>query len=359
MSKPYAYLGGYMSGSPTPEYPITNGRVYDIFNTASEDGANVRYETGSTAAQLFPTYSIEKLGIYKFETNFKITSLMSGSGRSGSYIFNIYHNNDLIYSTQSSHTASSETFESRFREFNIVASTANILCAPDDIIVPQLFVTGTSVDGNFTASLSPGVFFNTAVLAANTYTLLYNSASSGYKPYISGSTSAGKGRPFDVIVLSEELTNTLDSVIFRPDVISGSIGTSSLYGKYGDVDYDFSLNPYDFFTFRATNQSGISQYFEYVIQGTEIIDNKLHIALNDNMPGFLAIPVYTTSSFDEVVFLKRIKDETAVYLAFNKREGDTSYGLIIPNNIHPDVIDNIDNITRETNTKLIETSGEQ
>jgi hypothetical protein len=41
-------------------------------------------------------------------------------------------------------------------------------------------------------------------------------------------------------------------------------------------------------------------------------------------------------------------------LSFIKPDGETSLGLIIPNDIHPDVLNNIDIITKEVKQKLID-----
>jgi hypothetical protein len=41
-------------------------------------------------------------------------------------------------------------------------------------------------------------------------------------------------------------------------------------------------------------------------------------------------------------------------LTFPKRDGDTSYGFVIPSNIAPDVLDNIDTITKEVKQKLLQ-----
>jgi hypothetical protein len=54
-----------------------------------------------------------------------------------------------------------------------------------------------------------------------------------------------------------------------------------------------------------------------------------------------------------VLFLKKLPDETNMYLNFKKRPGKTSYGLVIPQNIDPAVMQNIDEISKEIQTKLL------
>jgi hypothetical protein len=62
------------------------------------------------------------------------------------------------------------------------------------------------------------------------------------------------------------------------------------------------------------------------------------------------LPYYKVKRF---LILSRIKDETSAYLTFRKREGSTSYGFIIPQNIAADVLANINIITREVKQKLL------
>mgnify|MGYP000486165205 FL=1 len=47
-------------------------------------------------------------------------------------------------------------------------------------------------------------------------------------------------------------------------------------------------------------------------------------------------------------------NENNIILSFIKPDNETSLGLIIPNDIHPDVLDNIDAITKELKQKLID-----
>jgi hypothetical protein len=57
--------------------------------------------------------------------------------------------------------------------------------------------------------------------------------------------------------------------------------------------------------------------------------------------------------------LKKNKDETNILLTFTKLFGNPSFGFVIPDNIHPDVLNSIDTITKEVKQKLLEngTSG--
>jgi cold shock CspA family protein len=58
-------------------------------------------------------------------------------------------------------------------------------------------------------------------------------------------------------------------------------------------------------------------------------------------------------TYKRFLILSRKVDETNVILSFTKREGKTSYGFLIPENLSPDVLANIDTITREVKQKLL------
>ena len=60
-----------------------------------------------------------------------------------------------------------------------------------------------------------------------------------------------------------------------------------------------------------------------------------------------------SSSYQSFLVLKRVEDETSAFLTFPKRDGKTSYGFAIPQNLATDVLDNIDTITKEVKQKLL------
>jgi hypothetical protein len=146
--------------------------------------------------------------------------------------------------------------------------------------------------------------------------------------------------------------------IFLPTFVSGStIYTSSLYSRYGDVDYAFQLNTYDIFS--AYDISG--SYFETRIASIQpassATNNQVILNFTDNIPlsirGQLEGLAVNSNKPAQFLFLKRIEDETNTYLKFNKRPGQTSYGFLIPENLSSDVLANIDTITKQVKQKLV------
>ena len=59
------------------------------------------------------------------------------------------------------------------------------------------------------------------------------------------------------------------------------------------------------------------------------------------------------NTLNKFLILTRIKDETNASIIYKKRSGKTSYGFILPDNLSPEVLANIDTITREVKQKLI------
>jgi hypothetical protein len=61
----------------------------------------------------------------------------------------------------------------------------------------------------------------------------------------------------------------------------------------------------------------------------------------------------STNQLKRFLLLSRISDETNVILSFIRREGKSSYGFLIPEDISSNVINNIDTITKEVKQKLL------
>ena len=156
------------------------------------------------------------------------------------------------------------------------------------------------------------------------------------------------------ITLNTQLTSFLGyNFVPLPPTGSG-LAQHSLYPTYGDVDYAFVPGYYDIIVHHNTS----GQVSEYRILNTRTVNSKLVL---DISPAFdnsaKANDFEDPSKYTKILFLKRLKDETNTIINFIKRDGKTSYGFIIPDDIHPDIFTNIDKITREVKTKMIEGGG--
>jgi hypothetical protein len=124
-----------------------------------------------------------------------------------------------------------------------------------------------------------------------------------------------------------------------------SFSTSNLYDSYGPVNYPFQLEIGDTIILTQNTGSLVSEY--YVTSINQSPGGEVSFAVKPPFPESIGSTLYSS------VFLRKIKDETNVILKFKKPLGDTSYGFIIPENLHPDVLANIDTITKEVKQKLL------
>jgi len=214
-----------------------------------------------------------------------------------------------------------------------------------DKLTFKLVLKGATTD-NFTASLSEGSLTINSLAAATGYASTecpyFDSAS------ISASAAAGQG---STITFSTGLSNFYNSGYqFVPNPLTGS--QNSLYSIYGDVDYPFSIKPYDIVLTYLSDGT----YIESRILQVSSLNNLIQIQLDTQLSNLYRSDL-SSGSYQRFLLLTRIEDETNAYLTFPKRAGQTSYGLVIPSNIHPDVLANIDAITENVKRRLIE-SGE-
>jgi hypothetical protein len=160
-------------------------------------------------------------------------------------------------------------------------------------------------------------------------------------PFISGSSS-------NTLLFNRSLTGFKD-YLFLP---SGSGFTQNVLWKdYNDALFTFSPKEGDLIMLYYGNGNS---YFESEISNVNIINNQLALQLYTPLPSVLNKSAYSNSDINKFLILTKIKDEANILLQFDKKDGETSIGFIIPNNIHPEVLDNIDTITKEVKQKLID-----
>ena len=229
--------------------------------------------------------------------------------------------------------------------FNLNIPTTNLTVGEN--IVFKLYNSSPPSSANFTASLNADASLVVSSLATST----------GYSTVTTGSANINAGGFFDSasiadtgsndIVFSQALSGFWDNnYIFVPNPLSGSIST--LYDEYGDVDYPFTINPNDIALIYLSDGTYIETRILNVYKQSGLIRLSLDISLSTTLKSELASQIYK-----RFLILSRRPDETNVILSFTKREGKTSYGFLIPENLSPDVLANIDTITREVKQKLL------
>ncbi len=212
----------------------------------------------------------------------------------------------------------------------------------------------STITNNFTASFStPGELRNN--LTSNTYGDTVFATGSVADSFISNVTTSSINSGIDTLVFNEGLS-AFNNYTFIPN--TGSQDQSIiLYNKYGNVNDVFNPTVGDIV---VTSWAG--QSTEFNISNVFNSGSYKCLTLDRNIPNSLVNKIRdvgdtTTAGMDEFILLKKNKDETNLLVTFDKETGNTSYGFIIPDNIHPDILSNIDVITKEVKQKLIENSN--
>ena len=223
--------------------------------------------------------------------------------------------------------------------FNIDKGTNNadyvsLNSATADKLTFQLRLLGIS-NNNYTASLDTGNL-SVGSLALST----------GYStidcPFISGSNT-------NSITFKSTLSSFYNNrYIFTPNPLSGS--KSILYDTYKDVDYTFDPKENDIVVLYLSDNS----ILEYIISRVSVnpTTNELTLHFNEEL-SVTTISDLTNNNYRRFLLLSRRKDETNVVLNFIKRDGKSSNGFLIPENISQTVLDNIDVITKEVKQKIL------
>ena len=228
--------------------------------------------------------------------------------------------------------------------------TANIpsvsLTAGEALVFKFQNTSATSL--SFNAYLDDQASLKVSSLAASTG---YSSVSLSSEFFHSASM-ANTGSNTTDIVFSAALSGFWNNnYIFVPNPVTGSF--NSLYSgsvAYGDVDYNFSPNPpcYDIVLVYLEDNTYIEARVLREYLSGSFLRLTLDITLSPSLRTALANKTYT-----RFLFLSRRADETNVITTFTKRDGATSYGFLIPQDLSKNVLDNIDVITKEVKQKLL------
>ena len=220
--------------------------------------------------------------------------------------------------------------------FNINVPSTN-LNAGEKLIFK--FQMNGNTTNNFTASIGVGNLKVNSLAASVGYTTTPLQFFSG-----SGTINANE------IVMSTGVSGFYGGqYIFVPNPTGGT--QNSLYdgtANYGDVDYPFLIQPFDIAILYLSDGT----FIETRILKADTSSGKLVLTLDTNLSNTIRQELqYKT--YTRFLILSRRQDETNVILSFTKREGKTSYGFLIPENISPSVLDNIDAITSQSKQKLL------
>jgi len=233
--------------------------------------------------------------------------------------------------------------------FNIITTIPQ--CAPGDEITVEFISNYGATSNNYTASVSIGslTFDQQATTLGN-----YPYATSSVNTFISGTVGN------NTIIFNQSLSSFYQNYQQVPFFISGSVGnevpiSSSLYNRYGDVLYPFDPQFGDRIVLNATN--GQSQIVTvYQAQPTQVngVTTKLAVVVVPDLDYVFTTSVSNISTF---LLVKRVKDEQNIILQFKKPVGQTSYGFLIPENINPNVLININSLQSSVQSQLLSTQA--
>jgi hypothetical protein len=394
----------YISGSSPNGYPLQGGYVLNLFNSPINTGTYWTSSTASTPA----TYSVQETGQYKVYANVQITTQMSASSNA-TWSLEMYKGNTKIQEVSQSlffggitetcietditnegdddvNVQYLQCVDGAPRNINIKPGATRRICARSyDIVSGDLWTDtlvgncGTYVVGGDTTQTTTLTINNgySGNVNYNSFTIgekiafklrLVNasnnnitaSLATGNNGFVSiGSLALSTG--YSVINTCPYTLNSSDSsfsfntqissfygsnYLYSPNPTSGSIST--LYDEYGDVDYAFNPKSQDLLLLYLSDDT----ILEYSILSVDLVGGQLSLTLDAPL-STLSKTNLAAGNYKRFLLLSRIKDETNVILNFTKRDGKTSYGFLIPEDISQSVLDNIDTITREVKQKLL------
>jgi len=240
--------------------------------------------------------------------------------------------------------------------FNLNVPTTNLTVG--EKIVFKLYNSSPPSSSNFTASLNADASLVVSSLAASTG---YSTVTTGSGGFFDSASMATGSNTTD-IVFSQALSGFWDNnYIFVPNPVTSSNAipyTNTLYSSsianYGDVDYPFTpVTPcYDIVLVYLNDGTYVESR---VINTYKDNNGLLHLTLETILSGALKLNLINRT-YQQFLLLSRRADETSTILNFTKRNGKTSYGFLIPEDINQNVLNNIDTITKETKQKLLNES---
>jgi len=242
---------------------------------------------------------------------------------------------------------------------NFIVDTSLPDYQPGDKIVFRFLCETTSVGSNKieSASLSPFLESSTTPNPLN-----WIFTGTPYSPGVLKVTPSNGSQVATASICVNQVDNTLvlgntlsdfynPNYYFDPLNSLFSASYAPLYQEYGYIAYPFQLEPFDKILIQIENSNGLT--FEYNVSQIAVDGNgNVNILIQEDISGY-----FTNNScnkFYKIVFLKRIPDETNIILNLVKPPGKTSYGFIIPQNLSQNVLDNIDNITKNVKLQLLD-----
>ena len=258
--------------------------------------------------------------------------------------------------------------------FSLAAANSLFLNAGDNVsVVLKLVQTNNQ---NYTASLSdiPSSLFslvNPALLTQYPKGYFQISVSSQTDTYGTASIDPNNtpGITFpswitevpgndNQVMLHPSLAKFIDKGWKQVPLTTGGPGNNNQFMsgsvvKYGNIDYPFNLKPFDYLVIQLNTSLYPGVKKEYTITKIESSPAGIYLtvspALNQVVKNSLSVYL---QAYSDVAIFTRQPDETNAFVEYKKRPGKTSYGFLIPPDLAPDVLENIDTIATQIKQKL-------
>ena len=145
--------------------------------------------------------------------------------------------------------------------------------------------------------------------------------------------------------------NISGSTTFAPEI------SSSLYPLLGDVNYSTKIESGDFIILYYNGQDlGMdgSQIYPISRRVIDVIDDgtQKSIQVYPNMPAY--ITATNINDYQKIAFIKKQPDESVVILQGAKRPGKTSYGFLVPQDINPYILKNINTLQSTIQSQILD-----
>lgn len=233
---------------------------------------------------------------------------------------------------------------------NISAGTRTISYETPPTVVPAnipvvfKFTQDGMSSANYTASLSSNSSLTVGTVSIGAGGYPYASDSLGY--FIQNLQNI-EGN-YSTITFSSDLAQYVEYE-FVPYFVTASgtyTYTSSLYSKYGDVNTTFSPQYGD--KVILSDNGGVTQDLDVFSYSNGTITT-----VGDILSNWVVNPKLVTT----FLLLRKYNDEQNVILTYNKPDGATSYGFLLPNTVNPSVVDNINTLQANVQAQLLSTQA--
>jgi len=165
--------------------------------------------------------------------------------------------------------------------------------------------------------------------------------------------SSSYSDPGEIPLTSIMSTYFNDSIYFLPYT---SDNISSLYGSYGDVNYNTNIEIGDriiLYYSGSISSLPISNIAPIEVQVVGVTNN----GTSKTIQVYPDLPLYLNGSninnYQKAVFVKRVPDETTMTLKGKKNPGDTSFGFLVPENVNPNIQKNINTLQATIQSQIL------